>query len=141
MKRLLILVTLLVACGKDGTGPDVPDISGNWHLVETATIAALSMNCSSDGTATINQIGGGFSGSYVQTGSCTYGGQLYDNSGSGALVDGTIDGDQVTFREEDCVYIGKAAGSPVNRLEGTVVCPWENSGQTYQFNGTWTATR
>lgn len=144
--RILVsgLVVASLGCGGDGTGPSVLSLAGTWTYSESFSSQAPNQGISCNNTGTINlvQSGSTFTGNFNQTGLCTGPGGSEDNSGSGSVTGGQINGSQVSFQVPFCQYQGTASGgSPPNRLNGTSFCTIQISGVNVNFAGTWQASR
>jgi hypothetical protein len=88
---------------------------------------------------TLVQSGAAFTGTSQQVGSCTIGGQTFDNSGTYEITDGRIYGEAVVFAEPGvipCVYEGTLS-SP--GMAGTVSCTGVVDVTTVNMSGTWCA--
>lgn len=139
---LLITASLSAGCGDDPTEPEIRDISGSWSYTESFSSSSAGFSCQNEGTVVISQNGSNFSGTYNQEGVCSdSSGNLYDNSGSGSISGGQIDGTRVSFNAGSCSYDGSVTGSPPNRLSGSVNCTIAAGGQNYLFTGNWQASR
>lgn len=138
----LVGATALVACGSsDTTGPGTNGLSGTWHFQESLANAAIGLSCSDSAQVALTQAGQAFTANYTQVGSCSAGGQVFDNSGPGTITNGRIAGDSVTFSEDVCSYRGTlAAGSPAKSMAGTVMCS-DTTAQPVTVTGSWAMTR
>ena len=139
---LLFLLTVS-ACGGNGPSrpsPSVVQIGGQWSFSESYTDVQLAISCNNKASVTIAQSGISFSGTSIQTGTCTDG----DNSGTFQLRTGTIDGANVSWADDGapvCRYTGAVTGSPANRMNGTVQCTGQIDGVSFNLHGTWEMTR
>lgn len=131
------------ACGGgDGTGPSLLSLAGVWNYSETLTDQPHSISCNDAGTISVTQSNSTFTGTFTQTGLCTGPGGSVDNSGSGAVTGGQISGSNVSFQVPFCQYQGSlSGGNPPNRMTGTLSCSFQEAGVTYNFSGTWQASR
>ncbi len=131
--------------GKTGTavitvGAPV-DIAGQWSLHETLSDVNLGYVCDNLQNVTLVQNGLTFTGTNEQVGSCTIGGQTFDNSGTFEITDGQIHGSAISFSEPGappCVYDGTVS-DPV--MDGTVSCVGSVGGTQVNARGTWCAER
>ena len=135
----------LAACGSSSsTGPTaVPDISGTWTVGASVSNAGLQVTCSLQGTATLQESGSNFSGTFSgSTTTCTGPGGTVTGNDDGPITGGQIVGSTVTYNDgQGCAYTGTVTGTPSNRVQGSVTCQLAVAGQTYTFTGTWTAGR
>lgn len=139
---MLALASLAVGCGDGPTEPRIPNIAGTWNYAESFSSSSAGLSCQDQGIITINQNGGNFTGSYNQQGVCTDSqGNAYNNSGSGSIGGGQIEGTRASFSAGSCNYSGTISGKPPNRVSGSVSCTVAAGGTDYHFSGTWTATR
>jgi hypothetical protein len=134
------------ACGgDDGLSPSsVLQIGGQWSFSETYTDTPLSTTCTNQSTVNFTQTGSTFTGSSVQTGSCTDPSGTFDNSGSFQLRSGRVDATNVTWSDDGapvCNYTGTITGTPPDRMSGTVRCNGVVGGITFDARGTWNMTR
>ena len=141
----LVLLGPLACGGDDGTGPADADVSGTW----SATVADLTgggSSCSStDPTSlTLTQTGGTFSGSYsggevACTGSS---GTFSFPVGSGAVVNGTVNGASVSFDLDspDFHQSGTVNGSSMSG-PATWNCFFGPATGVVTLTGTWHAAR
>jgi len=146
MSRILVMMfvgSALAACGGgDGTGPGLLSLGGSWSYSETLTDQVHSISCNDAGTVNITQTNSTFTGTFNQTGLCTGPGGSADNSGSGSVTGGQVNGSNVSFQVPFCQYQGTASGgNPPNRMTGTLSCSTQESGTTFNFSGTWQASR
>lgn len=149
-----LLAAMLVAfagCGDDDgdgpTGPSGPtnaDVGGSWTYNAsnmTGTLSGSTVSCSIGGTAmTLNQTGTTFTGSTSGgTLTCSGGGQTVSEPlGSGTVVNGSVDGDEVSFDFDtsDWRHQGTVSGSSMN---GTVTITLQLDDQVVILNGNWAA--
>lgn len=117
-------------------------IEGHWSLEEELDDEALGYSCQNVQDITLNQqTGSTFTGTNVQTGTCTLGNETFDNSGTFEIIDGQIVGTAVTFTEPGpvpCVYEGTVALE--GAMDGTVTCQGSVNGTDVDVTGTWCAT-
>jgi hypothetical protein len=136
-----------LACGGGGGGggpvdPDNPlNIGGTYSFSETQTDSEHDISCNNAGTLVLNQTGTNFNGTFAQQGICTGPGGSVDNSGQGPITGGRISGRSISFEAPFCEYDGQASGDPVNRLSGSLDCAIVDAGETFNFAGTWQASR
>lgn len=156
--RLTTLLTALLvafaACGDDDgnggpTGPSGPSdaqVGGSWTYNAsnmTGTLSGTTVSCSIGGRAmNLNQTGSTFTGSTVGgTLTCTGGGQtLSEPLGSGVVVNGSVNGSEVSFDfgTSDWRHQGTVSGSSMN---GTVTISIQLDDQLVILNGNWAAAR
>lgn len=151
MRMILVAATVAVAAaalaacgGSDSTSPSTNGtnaLSGNWLFHEALTNAGLALSCSDTAQVVVTQAGQTFTANYSQTGTCTQNGQVFDNSATGAIADGRIAGDSVSFSEDICAYRGILSGNPRNSMAGTVACTDTTSVPAVTVSGNWTMTR
>lgn len=147
VSRLLFasFFVLLTACsgGESSTQPSGPaNIAGTWNFSESKTDTEHSISCNNSGTMTINQSGSTFSGTYSTTGSCTGPGGSIDNSGTGSISGGQINGSSISFQIDFCEYSGTMSSSDSpNTMEGNGSCSFQEAGETFNFDATWQAGR
>lgn len=138
---VVVAAAVLAACSNsDTTGPGQTGLSGNWRFQELLANPTAGVSCSDTAQVAVAQTGQTFTASYAQVGTCSAGGQLFDNSGSGTISDGRVAGDSVTFSEDICAYRGTLVGSP-NGMSGSVVCTDTTAAPPATISGTWTMTR
>ena len=119
----------------------VSGITGLWSLHETLSDANLGYACENFQTVTFVQNGTTFTGTNEQVGSCTIGGETFDNSGTFEITDGQISGSAISFTQPGappCVYVGTVF-DPV--MDGTVSCVGSVDGTQVNASGTWCAER
>jgi hypothetical protein len=117
------------------------DIAGQWSLHETLSDVNLGYVCDNVQNITLVQNGATFTGTNEQVGSCTIGGETFDNSGTFEITDGQIHGMEISFTEPgapSCVYDGTVS-DPV--MDGTVSCVGSVGGTQVNASGTWCAER
>ena len=138
---VLALAVLLPSCNDDsGPAGPVPDFAGTFLLRYTMGNAALEITCAARGTATVNQSGSTFTGTYEQTGECTGPGASEDFSGAGLITGGSVSGTRVQFDVEECRYQGTLVGNPANGASGDVHCSFSEDGFSFELDGDWAVT-
>ena len=149
IKRTLlaaVAAALVAACGGDGggtTGPQTLNISGTWTFSDNISSATAGISCNSSGNATLTQSGSNFTGTVnATTGVCTdsFGGSV-DNTGTQSVTGGQISGTSVSFQVPFCQLSGSVSGNPANAMSGSETCTLDIGGTSYQFTGTWQASR
>jgi hypothetical protein len=139
---VVVAAAVLTACsGSETTGPGQTGLSGNWRFEELLANAEVGLSCTDTAQVAITQTGQAFTATYAQVGTCSAGGQLFDNSGTGTISNGRVAGDSVTFSEDFCAYRGTLAGSPVNGMSGSVVCSDTTATPAVAIPGSWTMSR
>ena len=142
MRRTIALsfCALTIGCGgSDPTGP-VLDLSGDWSFTANISNAELSVSCSSTGSANLVHSASTFSGSLVFQRFCSGPDRSFEDSGTGRLVGGQVNGNEVSFHDDGelgCSYTGTVSGS--NQMSGTTICAVAISGLTLTFTGPWKA--
>lgn len=137
---VLLAAAGLAACsGTDSTSPGNTGLGGNWRFQELLANATVGVSCTDSAQVAVTQTGPSFTANYVQTGTCSSNGQLFDNSGTGTIADGRVAGDSVSFSEDTCGYRGVLSGNPANAMAGAVVCT-DSTGQAL-VSGNWTMNR
>ena len=114
-------------------------IAGHYMLHEELSDPNLGYVCENFQDVMLVQSGAAFTGTSQQAGTCTIGGQTFDNSGTYAVNEGQIYGDVVVFTEPGaipCVYEGTIF-SP--GMSGTVSCTGVVDGTSVNMRGTWCA--
>jgi hypothetical protein len=114
-------------------------IAGHWSLHETLSDNNLEYACENFQDVTLVQTGTTFTGTNEQTGSCTFGGDTFDNSGTFQITDGLILGSAISFTQPGaipCMYEGTLE-PPV--MSGTVSCTGSVEGTPVNATGTWCA--
>lgn len=144
MRFLLLAGTvLLIACSDDSSGPDEPvEVEGTWTWSAEISNPALELTCTGSGEAIIEQSGTQFSGQIVNgTGSCDGPDGTVPFDPNGAIVGGTIDGDNVEFSDDFCDYTGVATGNPVSEVDGDVTCLFPDGEEDIEMSWTWEMSR
>jgi hypothetical protein len=146
----LIAVGVVAGCDGDSAGsptplpPDVPDISGRWVLAIALDEAETGVRCAMDGSAEVVQEGERFRARVSSSeATCNWfpsGSSVFPDSGASyELTDGRVDGDEVAFSDERCVYEGGIEGTPPNVLHGPLTCIF--NGFPDRARGHWWLTR
>ncbi len=149
MSRLVVLSLLFgaLACGEDnGTGPTFANVHGNWTLsITNLSGGGAVCNTSSPVQMTFQQNTTTFSGSYGGGGvlNCTAPQGAFSAAvGSGSVLNGAIDGNEVTFDlgTADFHHVGTVNGSSMTGTASWtfVLGPVSAAGM---LTGSWTATR
>jgi hypothetical protein len=145
LSNLPFLLLVTYGCGGDGpSDPSSLQIAGQWTFTETYTDIPLQTTCNNQAAVTFTQTGSTFTGSAVQTGTCTDPTGTFPNSGTFQLSNGIINGTTVSWRDDGtpvCNYTGTLSGTPPNQASGTVRCNGVAGGITFDANGTWQMTR
>ncbi|HUL71358.1 MAG TPA: hypothetical protein VLT17_14110 [Gemmatimonadales bacterium] len=149
---LVGLASGMLACGggsEAGLGPPPTTVDGNWNLTVTnlhAVIQGATFTCNLSGTTlSLTQTGTSFSGSYSGgTMTCTYRGQNYSVpiSGTGTVINGTLNGNAVTFDLDDPSF--HFTGTAVeNHMSGSCVLQGDLGPPIglVTLNGTWQLSR
>jgi uncharacterized protein YjdB len=116
-------------------------VAGHWTMDEEVSDDALGYSCQNFQDITLNQTGSTFTGTNVQIGSCTFGGETFDNSDTYDITEGQIVGTTITFTESGavpCVYEGTV---DPGIMAGTVSCQGSVDGTEVNATGTWCATQ
>jgi alpha-tubulin suppressor-like RCC1 family protein len=137
MRRVLVPLLAVVLNCTDNNGPGGPpaDLAGAWAFAQRLTGGGST--CKNNGSVTITQDGSSFTANYAQTGFCTGPTGSIDNSGSGQITNGRINGTHLQFGIPGCTYRGDAVGTPPDGATGSVTCQISVSGQPVNFTGTW----
>src|SRR5258705_9665707 len=141
---VLLLSTLVVACGKDAAGPlpDEPgnptDVAGTWTYFEHISNVNLQLTCDDQGTLAITENAHDLSGSVNQTGFCTAPGGGGDNSGTCSFT-GNVGAATVRLDITGCAYHGALFNTPRDSANGTVSCRGNLGAPvgTVTLTGTW----
>jgi hypothetical protein len=145
MRRLLLAgMVLFTGCGDDSSGPDgeTADIEGSWSWSADISNDEVEISCSAVGSALIEQSGEQFSGQITNsTGTCNTPTGSVPFDLNGAIVGGLIEGNAVSFEDNDCEYSGLASGDPVDEVDGDVTCIFSVEGEDLEFTGTWQMSR
>ena len=138
MKRRVFITLLVVLSCQESNAPSgpPPDVSGAWAFGQRLT-AAGGLTCANRGTVTITQTTSSFTATYAQTGQCTGPGGTIDNSSSGDITDGRLNGPAVRFSIPGCSYSGTVVGDPPDGASGPATCQISVGGQPVRFSGTW----
>ncbi|HET6232353.1 MAG TPA: hypothetical protein VFE05_19920 [Longimicrobiaceae bacterium] len=98
---LLALVVGLAACSGDSTGPSNAKLSGAWSFSVSNLSGSGLANCNVAGlTLNLTQSGSSFSGTYTP-GTLTCPGVGATSFSGGTVVNGTVNGNNVTFNLDD----------------------------------------
>ena len=139
---VLTAAAALAACGSsDSTGPGTARVGGNWTFQEVLASSSLGVSCADTAQMTLSQTGQVVTGNYAQVGTCTAGGQVFDNSGNGVISGGQVVGDSIRFDEDFCEYRGTLTGTPATSMAGTVNCIDTTTSPPDTIPGSWTMTR
>lgn len=139
----LLFLLSVSACGGNSPSspsPAVLQIGGLWSFSESYSDAQLAISCINKASVTIAQSGSSFTGTSIQTGTCSDG----ENSGTFQLRTGIIDGANVSWADDGapvCRYTGAVTGTAANRMNGTVQCTGQIDGVNFNLRGTWEMTR
>jgi hypothetical protein len=117
----------------------IPSIAGHWSLHETLSDMNLGYTCENFQDVTLVQSGATFTGTNQQIGSCTIGGETFDNSGTFEITEGDVRGTAISFTQPGavpCLYQGSLL-LPV--MSGTVSCTGSVGGTDVNATGTWCA--
>jgi hypothetical protein len=138
-----ITATVEQQSGSAGITVATPSIAEHWSLHETLSDEDLGYSCDNLQDLTFVQSGATFTGTNEQTGTCTFGGETFDNSGTFEITNGRIIGDAISFTQPGavpCVYQGTLTLVPPSSLmEGTVSCTGSVDGTPVNATGTWCA--
>ncbi len=139
-----VLVSVAAACGgDDSTGPSQANVAGSWTL-SASNVSGQGVSCNLSPTAMIiNQSGTTFSGSYGPgTVTCLAGGESASASVQGTVVNGTVNGNSVTFDldTQDTRFTGTMSG---NSMSGAVRWVIDLGGDigVVLLNGNWAAAK
>ncbi|MEX1181728.1 MAG: hypothetical protein WEF86_00730 [Gemmatimonadota bacterium] len=143
MRITAAVVFVAVSLGgcSDATSSEPIDVSGLWAYTEATGVASIGFSCSNSGTLVVAQQGRTLTGTYSHQGNCTVGSTVVDNSGSGLIVSGEVDGGTVRLEHGDCSYTGTISGPLANRLYGTMSCAVVVDDQQHTATGSWEALR
>jgi hypothetical protein len=145
LSRSLLLPLAVAAaslrCGTGGTEPNLVDITGHWEFVEQFTDPAYRVTCADTGGYDIVQTANGFVGAYGQRGYCSGPGIGADNTDSGFVTEGHVVGRTIRFKAPNCDYDGRVHDGNDDHVSGHVACSIGDATITYNFTGTWSATR
>jgi hypothetical protein len=143
-----VLISLLACSGEDGgTDPgSFANVNGSWSLsITNMTGGGGSCSTSSPIQLTLNQSTTTFTGTYGGGGvlSCTAPfGSFSAATGSGSVVNGQVDGSEVSFDlgTANFHHSGTASGSS---MSGTATWTFESggAGTLGELSGSWTATK
>jgi hypothetical protein len=140
----VLLALALTACGgDDATGPSNANLAGAWTLSAT-NMSGSGVSCGLSAAAlTIGQSGTTFSGSYGPgTLTCVAGSQSIGATIQGTIVNGTVDGNAVTFDldTQDFHHTGSVSGTS---MSGTARWTFDLGGSVgvVVLNGNWSAAK
>lgn len=136
-----LAAVIWIQCANGGTDPNLVDISGHWEFVEQFTDALHQITCVDSGGYDMVQAVDGFAGTYGQRGTCRGPGVIADNADSGQVSEGHVVGRTIRFKAPNCGYDGHLSTESDDRVTGRVVCAIGDGTTTYDFSGTWSATR
>lgn len=135
------LCVVLAACA-DTTEPQPADVGGIWHYSERLADQLRGLTCTDTGSYRFRQEGATFTGEYFQVGVCLGQGGGFFNTDSGRLSAGRIVGHTLRFDATPmCSYEGRLTGAPPHGVAGRGYCTLDINGTTYNFEGSWEATR
>jgi hypothetical protein len=143
MRKLIAWLSglgVLIGCGADGSGvgPGDTNVTGSWNAI-WQSMTGTGMSCSADGGhLELNQSTGRFTGSYrVQTLTCN---GMSSNVSTGAVLNGTIVGNQVAFDLSDAAFhqSGSLTG---DEMSGSATWTLIIDGTSHTVTGTWRAVR
>lgn len=150
MRRLpfALLLAVAVACGDSSSGPDTPSVAGTWRFSYsnmTGPFQGITVSCNATALDfTLSQSGNTFSGAQVGAGRMTcsaQGEELIDGViGSETIVNGTINGSNVSFRlgTFQSQHSGSISGGS---MTGTATWTITDGNLTLTLNGQFTAAR
>jgi len=141
---LLSMAVVLAACGggDGGSGPSIPDVAGSWRFA-AQNLSGSGVSCSfANAPLNLDQSGDTFTGTYGPvSGSCLGGGESFDFTVQGTVVNGTItQGGAVQFDLDspDFHHSGNLSG---NSMSGTARWFFDLGSQTVTLNGQWSAAK
>jgi hypothetical protein len=143
MRAALVATVLVVlaACA-DTNDPQPAHVSGTWHYSEELSDRLRGLVCTDTGSYRFRQDGATFTGEYFQVGVCLGTGGGFFNTDSGRLSSGVIVGQTLRFDATPmCSYEGRLTGAPPQGVAGRGYCTLDINGTTYNFEGSWQATR
>jgi hypothetical protein len=139
----LALVSALVACSDDSTGPKTPSVAGAWRYTMT-NLTGSGLSCGSSGTMlTITQRGTALSGSYAGgaitcfDGRDTYAGDF----GSGTVVTGSVSGQSVAYDFDNSAWHNAGTVDGASMTGAVTMRILDPSGRTVVLRGTWAAAQ
>ena len=144
MRRMLIVaaVLILAGCGKDSSGPSIPNLAGNWTY-NTSNLTGAGLSCLSTGTTMVltHSSSTAFTGTYSDgTLTCTSGGTPESFAiGNGTIVSGTVGQTAVAFDmdTQDWHNTGNVSG---RSMSGTVHVVFSDGVTTFVLNGNFSAS-
>ena len=113
-------------------------VGGTWVFAESLADIPNGVACYDTATISITQDGSSFTGTALQTGTCTTPSGPVDNGGTFAVTNGVVAGTTIDFDEPGsppCHYTGTLTGDPPSSVAGTVSCV----GSGFNLSGTWHA--
>ena len=133
----LLVVTALGCSEPSSSGPPA-DISGSWAFSQSLVGQVANSGCKNHGRVTVTQDATTFTATYSQVGFC-FGPGGADNSGSGTIVDGRVNGNGISFSTDACRYRGNVVGELPDGAEGTVTCRVTpmGGGPAVSYSGGW----
>lgn len=135
-----ILLIVLGACSgaEHVLGPTTYDVDGVWRFEQTIGNTTAGVTCNSSGDVGITQDGPHFTAQGLQSGYCDGpGGSQGFTDEPFAITNGTIDGNTITFHDDECSYRGTARGTRPDSVTGTATCRIRVDASTVTLNGTW----
>jgi hypothetical protein len=145
--RVLLVSCLAIvgaACGgDDSTGPSQTSVGGSWML-SASNMSGQGVSCNLLNTpVSLSQSGTTFTGTYGPgTLSCQAGGQPVSVGTQGSIVNGSINGNSVTFDldTQDLHHTGTISG---NSMSGTARWTFDFGGSigVVTLNGNWSAAK
>jgi hypothetical protein len=150
-------LTLVAACGKNGTGPDLDDndnhgpekiapktdLSGAWTLNIAFGNDQAGLSCNGQAQVRLQHSGNSIAGEYTSGSvTCTIQGQSESGDVTGSFT-GTISGDQVTFEEDGGGFrFTGVISSDRKRMQGSLSAMWDvGPDQQLPLTGDWSASR
>ncbi len=137
----LAVAVVWLQCATAGTEPNLVDVTGHWEFVEEFSDPVHQVTCADTGGYDIIQTVDGFAGTYGQRGACRGPGINADNADSGLVTEGHVAGRTIRFKAPNCEYSGRVPNETDNNVSGHVACTIGDANITYEFTGTWAASR
>lgn len=117
MAMTCVLVSA-AACHEEPAATEEPfRIEGQWSF------ARVRSGLSCGASVVFMQDGDRFTGTLSPEGFCTWSSGNFRNEMAGPITEGSIVGDQVQFKHEDCTYVGRIVDDSGSYLSGTLDCP------------------